>query len=183
MRKQLGIWVHRLQASFLIRWYKLTEPPRLLRFHSRVNISLLRAFGATVGENASVLAPITLHGHERGFHNLTIQDHVILNGNNFLDLNGRITLGERVSLGPQVCIMTHNAYNGNSWLEQQLAHTVGVGDVVLEASASVKAGATIVKGVTVGKNSVVASGALVNRDVAPQTLVAGSPAKLILNLD
>ncbi len=41
------------------------------------------------------------------------------------------------------------------------------------------AGSTILKGVTIGENAVVAAGSLVTRDVPPNTLVAGSPAKVV----
>lgn len=39
--------------------------------------------------------------------------------------------------------------------------------------------ATILQGVTIGNNAVVAAGAVVNRDVAPDTVVGGVPAKFI----
>ena len=39
--------------------------------------------------------------------------------------------------------------------------------------------ATIMGGVTIGDGAIVASGALVNSDVAPYTIVAGQPAKVI----
>ena len=39
------------------------------------------------------------------------------------------------------------------------------------------ASSIVLKGVTIGENSVVAAGAIVTRDVAPNTLVQGAPAK------
>lgn len=183
MRKSIGRWIHQLQALALTTWFKLTEPPRLLRYHSRVNIALLRAFGATVGDNVTVLAPLILHLHQQGFGGLTIKSDCILNGNNFLDLAGRITLAEGVSLGPNVCIMTHNAYHANPWLERQLAHTVGVGDVAVRAGASIKAGALITHGVTIGADSVVGGGAVVNTDIAGRTLVAGNRERLVVAIE
>ena len=45
------------------------------------------------------------------------------------------------------------------------------------------AGATILPGVTVGDNAVVAAGAVVTKDVAPNTIVGGNPAKLIRVID
>lgn len=38
-------------------------------------------------------------------------------------------------------------------------------------------------GVTVGENAVVAAGAVVTKDVAPNTIVGGNPAKFIKNID
>ena len=45
--------------------------------------------------------------------------------------------------------------------------------------AWIGAGATILPGVTVGDNAVVAAGAVVTKDVAPNTIVGGNPAKVI----
>ena len=42
---------------------------------------------------------------------------------------------------------------------------------------------TVLKGVTIGDNSVVAARAVVTRDVPPNVVVAGSPAKVIKELD
>ena len=42
--------------------------------------------------------------------------------------------------------------------------------------------ATILPGVTIGADSVVAAGAVVTRDVAPATLVAGVPARVVREL-
>jgi len=50
-------------------------------------------------------------------------------------------------------------------------------------NAWVGAGATILPGVTVGDNAVVAAGAVVTKDVAPNTIVGGNPAKFIKNVD
>jgi len=49
----------------------------------------------------------------------------------------------------------------------------------LQENVFVGASAIILKGVTVGRNSVVASGAVVTRDVPSDCIVAGSPARTI----
>lgn len=40
-------------------------------------------------------------------------------------------------------------------------------------------GVTVLAGVTIGENAVVGAGAVVTKDVAPNTIVAGVPAKVI----
>jgi acetyltransferase-like isoleucine patch superfamily enzyme len=42
---------------------------------------------------------------------------------------------------------------------------------------------TVLKGVTIGRNSVIASGSVVIRDVPPNTLVAGVPARVIRSIE
>lgn len=51
--------------------------------------------------------------------------------------------------------------------------------VHIEDHVWIGTGSTILKGVTIGTNSVVAAGSIVTRDVPPNTLVAGAPAKVV----
>lgn len=44
-------------------------------------------------------------------------------------------------------------------------------------------GVTICKGVTIGDNSVVGAGAVVTRDVPPNSVAAGNPARVVRELD
>jgi acetyltransferase-like isoleucine patch superfamily enzyme len=55
--------------------------------------------------------------------------------------------------------------------------------IVIKKNAWIGAGAIILPGVTVGENAIVAAGAVVNKDVADNTIVAGVPAKKIKNID
>ena len=51
------------------------------------------------------------------------------------------------------------------------------GNVLLEEGVTIGTGARILQGITVGKGSFVGAGAVVTKDVAPGTIVAGVPAK------
>ena len=42
-----------------------------------------------------------------------------------------------------------------------------------------RSGSTILSNVTIGKNAIVGAGSVVTKDVAPNTIVAGNPAKFI----
>ncbi|MCH4169359.1 MAG: 2,3,4,5-tetrahydropyridine-2,6-dicarboxylate N-acetyltransferase [Streptococcaceae bacterium] len=55
--------------------------------------------------------------------------------------------------------------------------------VVIEDGVLIGANAVVVEGVRVGAGAVVAAGAIVLEDVAPNTVVAGSPARVIKNVD
>jgi acetyltransferase-like isoleucine patch superfamily enzyme len=183
MERRVRLLCRFVYRKALILAYRAFGPPRVLLFSSGTNAAVLRAFGATIGiKNVRLHAPITLHGAEKGYSNLSIADDCILNGNNYLDLAGRIVLEEGVSLGPGVMISTHNRYNHNAYLEERLADTCGVRDVTIKRGAGIKAGAVIVMGVTVGENCVVAAGAMVNQNVPPHSIVAGAPARVTRRL-
>ncbi len=105
----------------------------------------------------------------------------------FLDV-APITLGDGVWLGPNVTLATPNhPFLPEERLPQQ--YPDGFHDleyakpIVIEDKCWICASATIVGGVTIGKGSIVAAGSVVVRDVPPNCLVAGVPAKVIRQLD
>jgi tetrahydrodipicolinate N-acetyltransferase len=55
--------------------------------------------------------------------------------------------------------------------------------VVVEDDVVIGANVVVLEGVTIGKGAVVAAGAVVTKDVAPNTLVAGTPAKVLKEID
>lgn len=93
----------------------------------------------------------------------------------FLDVN-TITIGNNVMFGPRVSLYTAghpiDAEVRISDLEFGLP-------IVIEDSVWVGGGATILPGVTVGKNSIVASGAIVTKDVPANCIVGGNPARVL----
>lgn len=58
----------------------------------------------------------------------------------------------------------------------------GIAPVVIGDDVWIGAGATIVKGVTIGDRSIVAAGSVVTKNVPPDVVVAGNPARVVKNL-
>ena len=56
-------------------------------------------------------------------------------------------------------------------------------EVVLEDNVWIGDGAIVSKGVTIGKNSIVGARTVVIKDVPPNVIVAGNPAKIVKELD
>ena len=50
---------------------------------------------------------------------------------------------------------------------------------VIKKGASIGTGATILSNITIGENAIVGAGSVVTKDVAPNTIVAGNPAKVL----
>jgi acetyltransferase-like isoleucine patch superfamily enzyme len=55
--------------------------------------------------------------------------------------------------------------------------------IVIGDDVWIGSGASILKGVTVGDRSIVGAGAIVTKDVPPDTIVAGNPARVIKHID
>ncbi len=53
---------------------------------------------------------------------------------------------------------------------------------VIKRGASIGSGATVLSKVVVGENSVVGAGSVVTRDVPPNVIVAGNPAKILRSI-
>jgi acetyltransferase-like isoleucine patch superfamily enzyme len=50
---------------------------------------------------------------------------------------------------------------------------------LIKSGASIGSSATLMCGITVGENAVVGAGSVVTKDVPPDTIVAGNPAKIL----
>jgi acetyltransferase-like isoleucine patch superfamily enzyme len=53
----------------------------------------------------------------------------------------------------------------------------------VKAGASIGSGATILSNVTIGERAIVGAGSVVTKDVPPQTIVAGNPARVLRTIN
>jgi acetyltransferase-like isoleucine patch superfamily enzyme len=91
----------------------------------------------------------------------------------FLDLGG-ITIEDDVLIGPRVNLITENHP-----VDPEKRKYLDLKSILIKRNAWIGAGATILPGVTIGENSIVAAGAVVNKDVADNTIAGGIPAEPI----
>ncbi len=109
---------------------------------------------------------------------ITVGRNVFVNQNcTFYDLGG-LHIADDVMIGPNVSLIT----TGHPLEPSQRRAAVVAKPIVIERNVWIAAGATIIGGVTVGENSVVAAGSVVTRDVPPNTLVGGNPARVIRSI-
>lgn len=105
--------------------------------------------------------------------NLCIGNHSHINRDCIIDARNRITIGNNVSISHRVSIMT-GSHNKDSRHFDYTAQPIVIDDYVW-----IGIGSTILQGVHIGCGAVVCAGAVVNRDIAPFTIVGGVPAKVI----
>ena len=107
-------------------------------------------------------------------------------GKNFGRLNGvildpshcwLIEIGDNVTMAPRVHILCHDA-STKHFMNYTKIGRVTIGDNVFIGAESV-----VLPGVTIGNNVIVGANSTVTHDIPDNTVVAGTPAKLICTLD
>ena len=127
--------------------------------------------GRKVDDRFRLIPPFyTAYGLE-----IRVGHRVFINQNCTLYDLAEISIGDDVMIGPNVSIITEGHPVAPS---QRRSYVIGK-PVVIERNVWIAADATIIGGVTVGENSVVAAGSVVTKDVPPNTLVGGNPARVI----
>ena len=129
-------------------------------------------FAGKIGEGSRVLPPLNLVCASQ----VTIGNNVLIMGGSLMMSRGGITIEEGCQVAANVQLISNNHdLHDHALLICKPVHIC--------RNAWIGAGATILPGVTVGENAVVAAGAVVTKDVAPNTIVGGNPAKFIKNID
>ena len=110
--------------------------------------------------------------------NITVGKNVFINtGCRFQDQGG-IRIGDHVLIGHNVVLATLN----HDFAPYNRA-TMHPAPIHIEDRVWIGANATVVPGVTIGENSIVAAGAVVTKDVPPNTIVGDVPAKVLKRID
>jgi acetyltransferase-like isoleucine patch superfamily enzyme len=142
--------------------------------------SLYRLGGVHIGPRCRVLGPLEISGEGQIAANVRIGSDCMLTTPLFLNASAPITIGDDVSIGHHVVIVTDShKYNDPS---KRCGLRIGR-PVTIERGAWIAACVTILPGVTIGEGSVVGAGSVVKRDVPSHTLVAGVPARVVKTLN
>lgn len=124
-------------------------------------------------EDVRILTPFICDFGNR----VTFGRNVFINHSVVLSASGGIEFEDGVMLAPAVRIATIN----HDFNNRHSIYTYG--KVTVKKNAWIGLGATITPGVTIGKNSVVAAGSVVTKDVPDNVVVGGVPAKIIKKLE
>ncbi|MEV4637851.1 sugar O-acetyltransferase [Actinoplanes sp. NPDC049548] len=92
----------------------------------------------------------------------------------------RITIGDDVQMGPNVQLLTptHPVAAGPRRDKWEAARPITIGDNVWLGG-----GVIVLPGVTIGDNTVVGAGAVVTRDLPPNVVAVGNPARIIREVE
>jgi maltose O-acetyltransferase len=142
----------------------------------RLRRLLLKAGGINIGRATMVMSTPKMNGFGDIRQRLIIGSHVFINVNCFFDLSEAITINDRVAIGHEVMILTSSHHIGS---REYRAGVVWKAPIVIEEGAWIGARSIILPGVRIGAGSIVAAGAVVTKDVLPDCMVGGVPARII----
>ncbi len=92
-----------------------------------------------------------------------------------------IEIGNQVTIAEDVKFITHDG--GVGVLRNQTPGLNVFGKIVIRDNCFIGVNSILMLNVTIGPNAVVGAGAVVTRDVPPNTVAAGIPAKVIMSFD
>ena len=103
--------------------------------------------------------------------NISIDGHVAIGNNLHLWNFGDVHIG-------QFCMIAAGVTVSNGWHDKS-TFVPASGPTTIGPGCWIGVNATIVGSVSIGANAIIGAGALVNKDVLPNSIVAGVPAKVI----
>jgi acetyltransferase-like isoleucine patch superfamily enzyme len=142
-------------------------------------ISILRANGAVIGNNADIETPLLFHNCT-DYRKLRLGDNCHIGKNCFFDLREKITIEDNVVISMQTAILTHQDLT-NSGLSK--IYPSKSKEVLIKKNSYLGANSIILMGVTLNEGSFIAAGSVVNKNVFSYTVVGGVPAKFIKRIE
>ena len=114
---------------------------------------------------------------------IQIGDHMFLNYRTFVWATDSISIGNYVTVGPDVFI-SDNSHDRNDTLDElnlppREREHISKDPIVIEDNVWIGTKACILGGVTIGKGAVIGAGAIVTKDIPPYSIAVGNPARVV----
>ena len=166
-----GVSVHTYQRTMAQRTMLLTVELNT-RYHepNQVRAIFSEITGTEVDESFCLFPPFTTD-YGQG---ITVGKNVFINSGCRFQDQGGITIGDGTQIGHNVVLATLN--HDENPARRSSTHPA---PIVIGKNVWIGSNATVVPGVTVGDGAIIAAGAVVTKDVPPNMVVGGVPAKVI----
>ena len=129
-------------------------------------------YGCDIGENTRIGAFVEIQKNARIGKNCKISSHTFICEGVFIEDN--VFVGHNVTfindLYPRATAEDGKIQTDDDWT---------CIPTTIKKGASIGSSATLLCGITVGENAVIGAGSVVTKDVPPNTIVAGNPAKIL----
>lgn len=135
---------------------RLTRKLRLRYGSQRTRTSVLRRMGVRIGEGCRIYTT------------------------NFGSEPWLIRIGNRVCISNDVTFVNHHL----NWpFQEKYESLTGFDTIEIWDNCQIGVGALLLPGITIGPNSLVGAGSVVTKDVPPNSVAAGNPARVVCTMD
>lgn len=144
------------------------------RSQDEIRALLSELFGSKVPQSLRVFPPFYTDFGK----NISVGEGVFINACCHFQDHGSVVLGDGCQIGHNVVFATLNHD-----LSPDKRQNTYPAPIILGKNVWVGSNATILQGVTIGDNAIIGAGAVVNRDVAANTVAGGVPARFIKKIE
>lgn len=194
-KRVVNKWKSVLNMSWLKKQHRMAQFRKLARFGEKLDIWYRsdcyaeRPGSITLGDHCRVYGRLQTQGSGV----IHIGNHCCIYTSSVIGSVNSIKIGDCAIISNHVHIYDNNNHPTDPQVRWQMCLDGFEGDawrwvhsesapIVIEDNVWIGEYATILKGVTIGKGAVVASHAVVTKDVPPYTIVAGNPARVVKEL-
>ncbi len=166
-------------VSWIIRYLRNPNPS--------ISVRLLRAFGATVGNDTTIKRSLILdnvytdRNSTGDFSHLKIGEDCYIGDCVFFDLANEIVIEDHAVISGRASFITHAECRRSGYLSQKFPRKCE--PIVVGGGAWIGFGATVLHGVKIGGNSVIGANSLLLEDAEAQCVYIGAPAKKLRRID
>lgn len=197
IRDLLHIVEKMLNRNFDYSKYFLNNLFKESFFYPGASISSLYGLGSwQIGSSSLIAGSLICEAHHAS---ISIGNRTFIGADTQIISAQSVQIGDNVLIAGQVVIQDHNSHSLDSAkrkkdLEYALARyqgrpimtkswdDVASNGITIKDSSWVGMRAIILKGVTIGENSIVGAGNVVSKDVPPNVIVSGNPARIVKSL-
>jgi UDP-2-acetamido-3-amino-2,3-dideoxy-glucuronate N-acetyltransferase len=133
--------------------------------------NFINLYGCTIGDNVKIGAFVEIQKNAFVGNNCKISSHTFV-------CEG-VTIEDNVFIGHNVTFINDSYPRATAGGQLQTEADWTVEKTLVKNGASIGSGAIILANVTIGEKAIIGAGAVVTKDVPPNTIVAGNPAKII----
>jgi len=142
-----------------------------VKIHKFVNL-----YGCEVDDNTKIGCFVEIQKNARVGKHCKISSHTFI-------CEG-VIIEDNVFIGHNVTFINDKyprSTNNNG--ELQTEEDWKVDPIIVKKGASIGSGATILCNITIGENAIVGAGSVVTKDVPPNTIVVGNPARIFRDIE